>query len=173
MHARWQPKTRPRRDQRGKPGHKWLTFHGCFRKQWKKFVSAILVNLSYSIFNIYPENTSLATGNRQQSQILSSAFIEYRYFGKKRCFCVSLEFFTINLPYISSLSLSFSFFFSLSLRLPRPLFSCLLDSPASSFPKSFLVFSHSCAGRGTKSREVRDWTMNAGRRNDERESKKE
>jgi len=82
-----------------KPGHKWLTFHGCFRKQWKKFVSAILVNLSCSIFNIYPENTSLATGNRKYCR----AFNEYTYFGKKRC-----SWNSHNQSFLHFLSFSFS-----------------------------------------------------------------
>jgi len=73
---------------------------------------------------------------------------------------------TINLLFVPrafSLFLVSSLAFSLFHRLPA--------APESSFLlKANAVLSDSRTGRGTKARKVRDWTMNAGRRNDERES---
>lgn len=122
---------------------------GLFSKTMKKFVSAILVNLSCSIFNIYIENTTSPSrpaiaSNRKYCH----ASIEYKYFGKKKLMFLCPR----NSRDQSSLRSLFLFpplFPSLSILLFRPslrsLFSCLPDSPASSSPKSFLVFSHSRA----------------------------
>lgn len=116
-------------------------------------------SVSCSIFNICPENTSLATGNRKYC----CAFIEYiEYFGKKNDVTVSPKF---SRSIFLSLSCSFSLFLSSFDPFSSFCFPVSLpDSPASFSPKSFPVFSHSRADRSSRSSRLDNECRSAKRR---------